>query len=301
MTHQTRYSLYVLTASLLASIGTILSEVALRFFLVTPFHIAFLSNIVGGIILLAPILRQDKNPWHAWPRKDWLRLIVVAFAIYVAGFLMVFTAVDQIGSGKVTLLSRLETIFIVILAVFFLGEIWSGRHWMATILALVGTVLINFDPTAWQLDFNFGELLTLIGALIFAAGIVLLKPVLDKRGGQLVTGTALLVAAVFLAFLFPFLATPIEWHGMIIILLILMGIFRGTSWSLYNSAMPHIGASRCAILFLSVAFFTVLLQVIVDFIHPQLGLQVPSNLFMAVLGGVIIATSIVIIQRNQGT
>jgi len=71
------------------------------------------------------------------------------------------------------------------------------------------------------------------------------------------------------------------------------------SWLMYNLAMPHIGASRCSVLFLTIVFFTVVLQVALDAIEPSLGLQVPSNLLTTLVGSVIMALGMILLPRHE--
>ena len=180
--------------------------------------------------------------------------------------------------------------------------------------------MINFDLTVWQLHVGLGELLSVLAAFVFAAGIVTLKPLLDRRDAHVVTGSGLLLGALFLVPLFftglggtEFLGTTasvevtssaaedavlngLGWLAWLV--LVVRGILLGVSWATYNIAMRHLGASRCSVLFLTLVFFTVVLQVVIDALAPALGLQVPSNLLTAVLGGCIVASSIVLIHRD---
>ena len=309
MTLDTRYSFYVLISALTASSSIILTEIALRFYVIPPPLIALYTNAAGGLFLLLPILRQGTGFWRRWPRSDWVRFIVAAFALYVAGMVLAFIAIGMIGAGKSALISRLEALFVVGLAVLILGERWSARRWVASFIALAGTLLVNFDPQSWQLTLGLGEVLTLTAALVFAGGIVIIKPLLDRYDGQLLTGSAMLVACVFLVPFCFFLdvlpgqveagETASETLGWLALgILILMSLLRGISWSTYIIAMRYIGASRCAILFLTTAFFTVGLQVGVDAIAPGLGLQVPPNLLPAIAGGALIILGIFILQRS---
>lgn len=302
MTTETRYSLYVLAAAILAATSNIFTEIALRFFDATPFIIAVLSNLVGGLLLLIISAKHRNIGWSSWRRNDWLRVIMAALIIYAVSFLVRFESIGLIGTSKTILLARLETIFVVLLAVMFLGESMSTRHWIATILTIGGALLINFNPNAVQLQFGRGELLAVLSSLGIAAGIIILKPVLDRQDGQQTTGIGLLGGAIFLL---PFFALytsvdtviNIGWGGLALI--IVMGLIRGVSWSAYNTAMSHIGASQSAIIFLTSAFFSVMFQVVVDAIAPYLDLQVPSNLLTALIGGIIIAIGIIILQRGR--
>ena len=132
-----RYTSYVLISAAAAAVGLVLTEIALRFFAVTSLSVAFLSNIVGGLVLLIPTLRRP-DAWRGWPAADWLRLVVAALAVFALGFVVLYTAIGHIGSSKSSLLGRLDVIFVIALAVIFLGEHWSRRRWVASFLALGG-------------------------------------------------------------------------------------------------------------------------------------------------------------------
>ena len=302
MTTDVRYSVYVLISAVTASVGLVLSEIALNFFSITTLQITVLANIVGGIFLIIPTLKSRERPWQNWPISDWLRFAISAVTIYAVGFVLLYTAIDYVGSSKTTMLGRVEAIFVVVLAVLFLGERWSVRHWIATFLALLGAMLISFDPLVFQIEFGWGEILTLLAAFVVSAGIVILKPLVVRRDAQFVTGLGLLMGAVCIS---PFLDLQNFFSAEIFLVtssfllpaLIVRGVLLGISWATYNAAMRHIGASRCAVLFLSVSFFTVFFQVVLDAIMPNLGLQVPNNLLFAVAGGLIIVLAVALIQR----
>lgn len=311
----------VLISAATAAVGLVLTEIALRFFAVTSLSIALLSNIAGGVVLLIPTLRRP-DAWRGWPAADWLRLSAAALTVFALGFVLLYTAIGHLGSSKSSLLGRLEVIFVIVLAVIFLGEQWSRRHWISSFLALGGAVLINFDLTVWQLKFGRGELLNVLAAFVFAAGIVAFKPLLDRRDASVVTGSGLLLGAVFLVPLFYAdfggvgaigVATAIDPASSVFgvaesglaglgwlawLTLGVRGVMLGVSWATYNVAMRHLGASRCSVLFLSLVLFTLALQTALDALAPGLGLQVPSNPVAAVLGGLMIFISIVVIQRG---
>ncbi len=120
MTDQTRYSLYVLFAALVSAAGWVLIEIAIKFFGIPPILVTFMSHFLGGLILLALSARQSKLIYQPWTGRDWLRVVLVGLSIYALAFLAAYTAPDQIGAGKVTLLGQLQTPFIVALAIIFL-------------------------------------------------------------------------------------------------------------------------------------------------------------------------------------
>lgn len=301
MANHLKYTLYVLLSALAGAAGLIGTEVAVRAIQIPVVHIAVLSNLVAGGLLLAWAAITGAGPWTGWGRADWFRLAFGALAIFAAGFLLLYEAIDLIGTSKAALLGRLETIFIVLLAVLFLREAWTPRHLLGGLTALAGAVLVNFDPGAWSLDLGWGEILSLCSALSFATGIILLKSVLNRHSGLLVTGYGLVLGALFMSpFLFVLKGEAGDgWvvDGWSMGLLFVRGGLLATSWIYYNVAMQHLGASRCSILFLSTSFMAVLLQVTLDAVVPSMGLQVPSNLGLAVLGGVVICGGIYFVSK----
>ncbi len=302
MSDEVKYSLYAIFSALCAAAGLIITEIATRFLSVPVLNIAVGSNYAAGGLLLVWAAARGGGQWAGWGRGDWLRLLVGSVATYAIGFLLLYSAIGIIGTSKTSLLGRLETIFIVMLAVLFLKEIWTPRHWVASIIALAGAVIVSFDPNAWSLDVGWGEVTAVLSALVFSVGIIALKSVLNRQGGLLVSGYGLLLGAIVLT---PFLwifpsdeAAGDAWTLAILGLLFVRGIFLALSWISYNVAMQHIGASRSSVMFLSIGFLSILLQVSVDALFPQLGLKLPAHLDAAVVGGIVICIGIYFVSAT---
>ncbi len=294
-----RYSLYVLAAAVSSGVSWVLTEIALRFYGAEPVFVALGGNLMGGILLLILTRKANGNGYKNWSRQNWLMVLAVAFTIYTLGFLLTFNAVQLIGAGKTVLLARLDTIFVVTLAILFLGEQFSLRHGVAGLFAIGGAILINFDPTALQLTLGWGETLAILGPFSIAVGIIIFKSLIDRADAGQVTGLALFLGAVFIAPLTLFEDSSSSLVGPVLLVIVLMGIVRGGGWLIYNIAMSHLGASRAAIIFLSSGFFTILFQLIVSTLVPALGLQPPKNLLTAVFGAILIAVGIIILQMDS--
>lgn len=296
MTFQTRYSLFVLMAGLTAALALILSEIAIRPYSIPPLIVIILGNLVGGAVLLFSAANKYADFKIVKQRRNLLAVTGAALFIYTLGFLAGFNAVSTIGSGKVALLGQLETVFVVALAILFLGERLTPWRWLAGGIALLGVLLINFDVQAFRFTLSRGELLATIAPLAVASGIIIIKPVLDLADARLVTGLALTMGGLFLMPLVPLTGTPLEMDSAALAIIVSAGVMRGLAWLFYNVSLPRIGAARCAIIFLSYAFFTVVLQIIVVQLAPGLGLQLPTNLIAAVGGGFLVALGIAILQ-----
>lgn len=308
MTLQNRYSVVALASAVLAAAAIVMTEVAMRFFAVSPLLTALYSGVIGGLLLAAPLARSGINFFRGWPRGDWIRFIVGSLLVFVVGMVLNFLAIDLIGSSKSAMISRLESLFVIALAVVILGEEWTRRRWFASAVTLVGTLIVNFDSETFELSLGAGEWLNLVAALVFASGIIIIKPMLDRHDIPMLTGSAMLLGALVLTPICTWLDSGLgslgsnaQTHGpgwLPLALLILMGLSRALSWWTYYSAMRHIGAARCSTFFLTSVVFIVVLQLAVDTIAPGLGLQVPPNLLPVLAGGTLIVLGILMLQRS---
>ena len=303
MTSSRRYTLYVLASAVASAAGIITTEILLGFYALPALDVVIPANVIGGLLLLSVATVQGNRGWRSWPATDWLRLLAAATATYALAFVLLYEAIGRIGSSKVTLLGRLEVIFIVGLSVIFLGERWTLRHWIASGLALAGAALVNFDPAALDLQIGPGEILSLLAALVFSVGIVVLKSLVDRQDGLLVTGFGLLLGAALLTPFALYQGTAFtalrEAGAGTALTLVLRGLFLGIAWVTYNVAMKHLGASRCTVMFLTIVVFTVAMQLLLNALAPGLGLRVPGNLLTALVGGTIIGGAVFLLQRQE--
>lgn len=295
----TRYSLYPLLAAVFAAISLVLTEITIEFYGVDPILAIIFGNLAGGGILLLASAGSPLDWTGAWPWRTLATIATGALCIYALAYIMAFNAIALIGAGKMALLGQLESPFVVILAIIFLGEALTVRRGIAGLIVLAGTLLINFNLRTLEFSLGWGEVLATLAPVSVAAGIIILKPVFDTADARRVTGLALVLGAVYMTPFIPTLVSSFELGGAALVSIALMGLFRGLSWLAYNLGLKQIGASRSAIIFISFAFFTVMFQAVIAWLAPVLGLQLPGNLAAALLGGGIIAAGIVILQRDS--
>lgn len=294
----TRHSLYPLLAAVFAAISLVLAEITIEFYGVDPILAIILGNLAGGGILLLASAGSPLDWAGTWPWRILARIAMGALCIYAVAYLMAFNAIALIGAGKMALLGQLESPFVIILAILFLGEALTIRRGIAGLFVLAGTMLINYNLRTLEFNLGWGEVLATLAPVSVAAGVIILKPVFDAADARRVTGLALVLGAVYMTPLIPALVSSFELDGAALAAIALMGFFRGLSWLAYNLGLKRIGASRSAIIFISFAFFTVMFQALMARLAPAFGLQLPTNLPAALLGGGIIAAGIIILQRD---
>jgi drug/metabolite transporter (DMT)-like permease len=299
MSPPVRYALFPLAAAIFAAIALVLTEIALGYYGVDSLLVIILGNLAGGGVMLLISANNLSGMSLIWQRRNLAAVVVGGLLIYTVAYLMAFKSIALIGAGKVALLGQLETVFVVIFAIIFLGETLTRRRLMAALLAFTGTALINVNLQSLEFTLGWGEVLAILSPVCIAAGIITLKRVLDLADARQVTGLAMLLGAIFLTPFVPVMVSLFVVSGVALAVIGVMGTSRGLSWLTYNIGLKRIGASRGAIIFISFAFFTVILQAGVAQFAPQLGVQLPPNLIAALVGGALIAAGIVVLQTDR--
>ena len=304
MTNQIRYSLIALLSAIIAAISWVVTEVAVNYYY-TPSIIATMwGGLIGGLILVIIAKQRNELDISNWGRPAWSRTVIGGFLIHGIGFILTFMAAARIGAGKTNLLGQLQTYFVVGMAILFLGETLSRKKIIAVAFALIGSTLISFDTSLMAFTWGTGETLTVVGRMLIAIGIILMKPLFDDGNAAGTTGIAMLVGAFFLFCAYPFVRSTITVDPNFSITIAtvtaiaFIGLGRGLSWLCFNTAQRYIGASQAVIIFLSYAFFTILFQAITVWNLPDIGVKLPPNLGMALVGGLLIAIGIIVLQTD---
>jgi drug/metabolite transporter (DMT)-like permease len=298
-TAQIRYDLYVVGSGLLSAVSLVLAEIIIQRYATAPLLIAVLSNALGGSILLLASQRNRSSIQIPWRRRDLTAVTVSALCAFGLSYLLGFDAVRRIGAGKTALLAELETPFVLVLAGVFLRERLSVREGMAGMLALIGAGLITCNPQSFGWTLSRGEVAAVLSPLTFAVGIIVIKPVLDKADECRVTGLLLLLGSALLALLIPLIVSSPRLGLVPLLIIAVIGLFRGVLWLAYNTGVKYIGASQSAILYLSYSFFAVVIQAGLAELVPTLRLQLPANLIIALVGGFLIAGGIVLLEIDS--
>jgi len=172
----------------------------------TPMIVFF--RCLFGLLVIVPMLAQQgfgilriKKPmWHFYR---------VLFAL--VGMSGGFYAVTQLELATAISLSYTRPLFMILLAVLFLGEVIRWRRGIATVIGFAG-VLVMADPAAGA--FEVAHAAALIAACSVAAALVMVKKITqyDAPASIMMTfsiGSALIAAIP--ALFFWQMPTPEEW------------------------------------------------------------------------------------------
>jgi drug/metabolite transporter (DMT)-like permease len=178
----------------------------------SAFVFAALRSLPAGVLLLAllPLTGRSLQPKAL--------ALTAAVGILQGGAFAGFTSMALVagGAGHTAMLGNTWQFWLLLLAWVFLGERLRGGQWLSVGLGLVGLVLI-IEP--WGLRGVLSSLLTLAGAVCFAAGAVMAKILRKRHEVDLLSFTAWstfcsAIPLVVLAILFP--GDGINWSSTFI-------------------------------------------------------------------------------------
>ena len=149
----------------------------------SAFMFAALRTLPAGLLMLAalPVFGRSLRPKA-------LGLTAVVGVLQVGGFVgLISAALATGGAGHTAMLANTWQFWLLIVAWLFLDEKLIGAQWLSVSIGLVGLVLI-IEP--WQLRGVLSSLLTLAGAVCFAAGAVVAKVLRQRHKLDLYSFTA---------------------------------------------------------------------------------------------------------------
>jgi drug/metabolite transporter (DMT)-like permease len=150
-------SVYALQALMVKSLGQRLS----------PFEVAFFRCLFG-LVLLLPFLAGTRSITISG--SPWLHL--ARALVGVSGMFCGFYAVTYLPLATATAITFTKPLFLIVLAVLFLGEVVRWRRWTATAIGFLG-VLIVVRPGSEV--FSPAMLVGLLGSFLIADVAVLVK------------------------------------------------------------------------------------------------------------------------------
>ena len=307
-----RKSWIVFLFAIILSFESILIEYLTLLLGISPLSISAFSIAISGILLLTILnfVKKRKIPLlHSF--KDF----IPASLFLSVGIFTWYDAVSRVGASKESLLAGpIEIIAVLLLARAFLHERLNKKQLSGIAIALLGfvivilsdhnldnngiinIVLIEFEPLNFSI--SFGDIEAIISAISFALAVFFLAKLSTRYSPLEISGMCLLLSG-FILITVMLIFTPemsinmikSYWYIFIIFsLLPLMGTI------LYVEGIKRIGASLTS----TIASSRILLTLILQILLTQIGIRntLPDNIFLALIGGILGITGIVIIHTH---
>ena len=195
---------YALMATMLFGMYAIFGKVLLQS--VSPFIITVLHQALAGLLLIfiLDLLKKIRELKETSYREIKIIAVISVFSS-VLGPILFLLGLGMTSVANSVILSRLETVFISIMAIYFLGERVTKHQLMGSITMFLGIFAIATNNFSTGLVFSPGDILIVGSSISYAIGIILFKKYLYYiRPGVIVTLRNIFGASMLFALSFMF-------------------------------------------------------------------------------------------------
>jgi drug/metabolite transporter (DMT)-like permease len=311
-----RKSWIVFLFAVILSFESILIEYLTLLLGISPLAISAFSIAISGVLLLL-ILNFVSNRQRSlvYSIKDF----IPASIFLSAGIFTWYDAVSRVGASKESLLAGpIEIITVLFLARIFLHEKLKKKQLLGICIALVGFIMVLLsdhnsgsssnnngiinvtiiEVELLNFSISFGDIEAIISAISFALAVFFLARLSVKYSPLEISGMCLLLSGFILIIVMLIFTPEISvnlfrsyWYIFITFsLLPLIGTIC------YVEGIKRIGASLTS----TIASSRILLTLIIQIVLTHIGIRntLPDNVFLALLGGILGITGIIIIHTH---
>ena len=307
-----RKSWIVFLFAIILSFESILIEYLTLLLGISPLSISAFSIAISGtllLIILNFVNKRKTSLLHSF--KDF----IPASLFLSAGIFTWYDAVSRVGASKESLLAGpIEIITILLLSRVFLHERLNKKQFSGIAIALVGFIIVilsdhNVDNNgiinialiefkSLNFSISFGDVEAIISAISFALAVFFLAKLSLRYSPLEISGMCLLLSG-FILIIVMFIFTPEMSINMITsywYIFIIFSLLPLIGTILYVEGIKRIGASLTS----TIASSRILLTLIFQILLTQLGIRntLPDNIFLALLGGILGITGIIIIHTQ---
>lgn len=307
-----RQSWIVFLFAFILSFESILIEYLTLLLGISPLAISAFSIAISGTLLLLILKFVYKRQI---PLFSSFKDFVPASIFLSAGVFTWYDAVSRVGASKESLLAGpIEIITVLFLARIFLYEKLNRKQLSGVGIALVGFIIVLLsdhnisnngiinvtliEVETLNFSITFGDIEAIISAISFALAVFFLAKLSKKYSPLEISGMCLLLSGLILIIVMLIFTPEMSvnlfmsyWY--IFIIFSLLPLF-GTIC--YVEGIKRIGASLTA----TIASSRILLTLIIQILLTHIGIRntLPDNVLLALIGGVLGITGIIIIHMH---
>jgi len=244
-----------------------------------PLYFLGISYLIGGIIL-AFIFRK---------KLKFINKKIMFFSFFISIILASGSILEILGLKYITpmksgLLMSFQTILIPIFCFLFFKTILELNDVISLVCASIGLILINHNGISF--DFNFGVILTIVAAALFAIQTIIIGNLVKKYVPILITIVELLFTSI-ICLVFSLITERSLTHvsSTSILSLLFSGIFcSAIAFSLQTFGQKYVSPMHTGIIFAATPIFNIIIS---HAIHKNV-----LNLY-AFIGSIIIVLAII--------
>jgi drug/metabolite transporter (DMT)-like permease len=308
-----RKSWIVFLFAVILSFESILIEYLTLLLGISPLAISAFSIAISGVLVLL-ILSLVSNRQTSLCYSS-IKDFIPASIFLSVGIFTWYDAVSRVGASKESLLAGpIEIITVLLLARIFLHEKLNKKQLSGICIAFVGFILVLLsdhnsgnnaiinvtiiEVELLNFTISFGDIEAIISAITFALAVFFLARLSMKYSPLEISGMCLLLSG-FILIIVMLIFTPelsvnlfmSYWYIFITFsLLPLLGTIC------YVEGIKRIGASLTSTIASSRILLTLMIQILLT--HIGIRNTLPDNIFLALIGGILGITGIIIIHTH---
>ena len=309
-----RKSWIVFLFAVILSFESILIEYLTLLLGISPLAISAFSIAISGVLLLLILnfVSNRQTSCLVYSIKDF----IPASIFLSAGVFTWYDAVSRVGASKESLLAGpIEIIAVLFLARIFLHEKLNKKQLTGICIALLGFIIVLLsdhnsgnnngiinvtiiEVKTLNFSISFGDIEAIISAISFALAVFFLARLSMKYSPLEISGMCLLLSGFILIIVMliftPEMSINLFMSYWYIFLIFSMLPLIGTIC--YIEGIKRIGASLTS----TIASSRILLTLIIQIILTHIGIRntLPDNVFLALIGGTLGITGIIIIHTH---
>lgn len=158
-----------------------------------PLELNLLKNAIAFACML-PTLLIWGGPAPSFNGAEYAVMLLSGMLGMALGDVLFLSAVNRIGAGRSGIVGSLLSPFVILLSAVFLGERLAGLQWLGFAMVMGGILLVTWRRGTVKVEsanLRGGVLTGAVGVFLMAAGVVMVKPVLESHPFAWVVGVRL--------------------------------------------------------------------------------------------------------------
>lgn len=309
-----RKSWIVFLFAVILSFESILIEYLTLLLGISPLAISAFSIAISGVLLLLILnfVSNRQTSCLVYSIKDF----IPASIFLSAGVFTWYDAVSRVGASKESLLAGpIEIITVLFLARIFLHEKLNKKQLSGICITLLGFIIVLLsdhnssnnngiinvtiiEVKTLNFSISFGDIEAIISAISFALAVFFLARLSMKYSPLEISGMCLLLSG-FILIIVMLIFTPelsINLFQSYWYIFLIFSLLPLTGTICYIEGIKRIGASLTS----TIASSRILLTLIIQIVLTHIGIRntLPDNVFLALIGGTLGITGIIIIHTH---
>lgn len=163
------------------------------------FELNLFKNVLATGLMVPTILLVDGISWPGYSAAEWLVVIVSGVIGIAVADTWYLRALNLMGASRTGVVASLYSPFVIMLSILFLGEVLIWWQYFGFVLVLAGILMVTWRQNRRDVSLRAIRLGVAFGTaavLMMAAGIIMVKPILESESFMWTMGVRLAAGTI---------------------------------------------------------------------------------------------------------